>query len=284
MMKPAVRRRPSVWFCAALSLLLLLSASRVVDAAAPVPFEDVNDNGVFDGNDKDISAVFQTTEFIYYRTPHSIVIPAGVPLTSPEKWAGFFLDAGKSITVNSNMTSAAYAGLVDLRAMGGRLTIAPGVVINGRDYVSFQARGDVVLGAGSSVVSRGVSANLGTVHVRSEAGDVMVGAGVKFNTLRDVFMTAVTGDITVGLGLRVAAPQGALYADTVAGGITLNGAQLRVAGLILQARGPVEFQNNRLTIPRLGLFLIRTKSTLLMTGTLVPKGVIPTIEGAPVIN
>jgi hypothetical protein len=282
MMKPAVRRRPSVWFCAALSLLLLLSASRVVEAASPVPFEDVNDNGVFDGNDKDISAVFQTTEFIYFRTPHSIVIPAGAPLTSPEKWAGFYLDAGKSITVNSNMTSAAYAGLVDLRAMGGRLTIGPGVVINGRDYVSLQARGDVVLGAGASLVSRGVSANLGTAHVRSEAGDVSVGASVKFNTLRDVFMTAVAGDITFGSGFRMNAAQGALFVD--ADRITLNGAQIRVIGVILQASGPVEFQNNRLTIAKLGLFVINTTSTLWMTGTAVPKGVIPTIKAAQIIN
>jgi hypothetical protein len=283
MMKLAVRRRPSVWWCTALSLLLLVvSPSRAVEAAPPVPFEDVNDNGVFDGNDRDISAVFQTTEFIYFTTPHSIVIPAGVPLTSPEKWAGFYVDAGKSITVNSNMTSAAYAGLVDLQANGGRLTVGPGVVINGRDYVSLRARGDVVVGAGASLVSRGVSANLGTVHVRTEAGDVIVGARVKFTTLRDVFMTAVAGDIAMGSGLRMVAPQGMLFAE--ADRITLNDAQLRTAGVVLQATGPVEFQNNRLAIPRLGTFFIATPSTLRMRGSPVPKGITPTIEVGPVID
>lgn len=269
-MKVAVRSRPSVVWRAALFLGLVMLAAWAGEATAAAPFEDVNDNGIFDGADKDISAVFQTTEFIYYKTPHSIVIPAGSPLTSPEKWAGFYLQAGKSITVNANITSAAYAGLVDLRAIGGRLTIGPGVVLNGRDYLSLAARGDIVLGAGASLVSRGVSANLGTVQMRTETGDIVVGANVKLTTLRDVFMTAVAGDIAVGPGLRLSAPQGMLFAD--ADRVTINGAQLRFTGLIVHAADPVELKGNRLMLPKLGTILVHNPtSTVDLTGTALPK-------------
>jgi hypothetical protein len=276
---------PSVWWRAALLLVLVALAPLASGAAGPAPFEDVNNNGAWDaGVDRDISAALQPTEWwVSYATPHSIVIPAGVTfLKSVERFTGFHLQAGRNITVNSSITSAVYGGMVDLRA-GGTIAIAPGIALNGRDYVSLRAGGDVTVGAKASLISRGVSANLGTVHILSENGDISVGAQVKVTTLRDVFVTALGGTLTVGPELQLTAPQGALLAD--ADGIAINGARLRAAGVQLTSAGPVAFRNNRVTLSKFGPLLIQAPGfTVDITGTPMPRTGSVKIEAALVLD
>lgn len=262
------------WRGAALSLLLVAFSSLAVGAASPFPFEDVNNNGVWDaGVDRDITADLQPNEwYVYYATPHSIVIPTGVTfLRSVQGFTGFYLVAGKNITVNSNITSAVYGGLVDLQAQGGNAVIGPRVILTGRDYVSVYASADIAIGTGASFVSRGGSANLGSVQVRAETGDVTVGSQVKFGTLRDVFITALDGDVTVAANLQVDAPQGMLFVDGRR--VTFNGARLRAAGMALTGDDlPLQFKNNRVTVPRSGFFLIRNPgSSVDITGTIFSR-------------
>lgn len=287
MSKGIVRSRPFAWWRVALSLLLVAVSSLVAGAAGPFPFEDVNNNGVWDpGVDHDISADLQPNEwYVSYVTPHSIVIPAGVTfLRSVATFTGFYLVAGKNMTVNSSINSAVYGGMVDLQALGGDVVIGPRLTLNGRDYVSVYASGDIEVGAGTSFVSRGGSANLGTVNVRAETGGIALGSQVKFTTLRDVFITAMAGDVSVEPGLQLDAPQGVLY--VLGRRITLNGARLRAAWMSLTGHGlPLQFKANRVTVPRSGSFLIYNPgSSVDITGTTFSRIDSFQIEAAQIID
>lgn len=266
--------RPTGWWRAVLSLLLVALSSLAAGAAGPFPFEDVNNNGVWDpGVDRDITARLTPGEwYVSFTTPHSIVIPAGVGfLKCVEKFTGFYLVAGKNITVNSSMNSAVYAGMVDLQAKGGNVTIGPGVILTGRDYLSVQAAGDITVGVGASFVSRGGSANLGTMTMHAQSGDITLGNKVKFSTLRDIFVTALAGDITAGPGLSVGAPQGLLFINGRR--TSVNGAQLRAGSISVDGDSlPIEFKNNRVQIPRDGyLHITNLGSTIDLTGTTLPR-------------
>jgi hypothetical protein len=287
MSKGIVCCRPSAWWPVALSLLLVAFSSLVAGAAGPFPFEDVNNNGVWDaGVDRDITDALQPNEWVvYYATPHSIVIPAGVTfLKSFEKFTGFYLVAGTNITVNSSMNAAVYAGMVDLQALGGDVVIGPGVILTGRDYVSVYASRDVVVGAGASFKSSGGSANLGTVNVRANTGDIALGDKVKVTTLRDVFITALAGDVTVAPGLQLNASQGAFDVDGRR--VMLNGARLRAADMSISGGGvPLEFKNNRVTVPQSGAFHIHNPgSSVDITGTILPKIQSIVIQAAQIID
>jgi hypothetical protein len=266
--------RPSAWWRATLSLLLVALSTFPAGAAGPFPFEDVNNNGVWDpGVDRDITAKLTPGEwYVSFTTAHSIVIPAGVGfLKAVERFTGFYLVAGKNITVNSSMNAAVYAGMVDLRARGGNVVIGPGVVLTGRDYLNVYAAGDVTVGAGASFSSRGGSANLGTMSMTAQTGDIHLGSKVKFSTLRDISITALAGDITAEPGLSVTASQGLLFVDGRR--TSVNGAGLRAAYITVDGDGqPLEFKNNRVQIPRGGyLHITNSGSSIDLTGTTLPR-------------
>jgi hypothetical protein len=275
------------WWRAALSLLLVAFSSLAAGAGGPFPFEDVNDNGVWNpGIDRDISAELTPGEWtVSYTTPHSIVIPAGVTwLRSVEKFTGFYLVAGKNITVNASINSAVYAGMVDLQALGGTVAIGPKVALTGRDYVSVYAGKGIAAGAGASFVSRGGSANLGTVNLRAQTGAITLGGTVKFSTLRDVFITALAGDIAVDAGLRLDAPQGLLFVNGRQ--IALNGAQFRAADMTVTGGGvPLAFTNSRVTVPRYGSVDISNPgSSVDLRGTVLPRIGAITINAVTIIE
>ncbi len=278
---------PRGWRRAALALLLVAFSSLSVGAAGPFPFEDVNNNGLWDaGVDRDISAELAPGEwYTYFETSHSIVIPAGVTfLRATKPFSGFYLVAGKNITVNSSITAAVYAGEVDLQAGGGHVVIGPGVTLNGRDYVSVYAKGGVTVGAGSVFGSSGGSANLGTISVGAETGPITLGSKVRFTALRDIFISALDGSVTAGLGLQVSGPQGQFYLD--GHGVALNGAVLRAADMTIRGDGvPMEFKNNRVTVPRSGSFVIQNPgSSVDLTGTTLPLIDSIVIEAAQIID
>jgi len=274
MRKGILCRRLPVVCRAVLSLLLVGVSALGASAAGPFPFEDVNNNGVFDpGVDRDLTEVLTPDEwYVYYSTPHSIVIPEGVTfLKSVAKFTGYYLVAGKNITVKSSINSAIYAGMVDLQALGGNVTIGPRVTFNGRDYVSVFAGGSVTVGDGAAFVANGGSANMGSINVRANTGDIALGNGVKVVGLRDVFLTAVNGDVTVGTGLQLDAPIGQLLID--GDRVTVNGAKLRASDMSITGGGaPLEFKGNRVMLPREGdLHITNPKSTVDVTGTKLPK-------------
>ena len=277
--------RPSAWWPVALSLLLVVLSAPTAGAAGPFPFEDRNNNGLWDpGVDRDLTEDLRPNEwYVFYTTPNSIVIPAGVTLlTSVERFTGFYLVAGKNITVNSSINSAVYAGMVDLQA-GGDVVIGPGVVLTGRDYVSVSAGGDITVGTRASFNSRGGSANLGTVNVRAATGDITFANGVSFGTLRDVFITALVGDITAGPVLSVAAPQGLLFIDGRQ--VTINEAQLRAGDMQIMGDGaPLQFRKNRVSVPKSGYFHIENpRASVDITGTVLPRIEAVSINAAHII-
>jgi hypothetical protein len=251
------------------------------------PFEDVNNNGVWDaGVDRDITSQLTPSEWtVSYSTPHSIVIPSGVTfLRSVERFTGFYLVAGKNITVNSSINSAVYAGMVDLQARGGDVAIGPGVILTGRDYLSVYASGGIAVGGGASFVSRGGSANLGTVNLRAQTGAIDLGTKVKFSTLRDIFIMAIGGDVTIAPGLRLTAPQGLLFVNGRQ--VALNGAQLQAANMTVAGDSmSLAFTNNRLAIPRYGsLDISNPGSTVDLRGTALPRINSIHIDAATIIN
>jgi hypothetical protein len=201
-----------------------------------------------------------------------------------ERFTGFYLVAGKHITVKSSINSAVYAGMVDLQARGGDVVIGPGVILTGRDYLSVYAAGDITVGAGASFVSRGGSANLGTVNFRAQTGSIEIGSKVKFSTLRDIFITAIGGDITVAPGLRLDAPQGLLFVSGRQ--VALDGAQLRAAYMTVAGHSALlTFTYNRLAVPRYGsVDISNPASTVDLRGTALPRIDSVHVDAATIID
>jgi hypothetical protein len=203
-------------------------------------------------------------------------------LTSVERFTGFYLVPGKNITVNSSINSAVYAGMVDLRP--GATSSSGQRGLDGPGLVSVSAGGDIAVGTRASFNSRGGSANLGTVNVRAATGDITFGNGVKFGTLRDVFITALVGDITAGPVLSVAAPQGLLFIDGRQ--VTINEAQLRSGDMQIMGDGaPLQFRKNRVSVPKSGYFHIENpRASVDITGTVLPRIEAVSINAAHIID
>ena len=266
--------------CATVAIVILASPSfspspSILAAVTQktFPFEDVNNNGIWDeGVDRDITSELLPNDwYIYFKTPNSIVIPAGIKfLRSKGDFTGYTLEAGKNLTINSSINSVVYGGTVDLRA-DGNITIGPKVTLNGRDYVTVYADGNINLGDGSSLASRGGSANFGSITVRSEAGNISFGKKVRITPLNELFVMAMGGDISSAPGLQISSSKDRIsfYGQQ----ISIDGSLLRAEYITIDGSGkPLSVRNSRISVPRNGLLHISNiGSSIDIRGTILPK-------------
>jgi hypothetical protein len=217
---------------AALSCLLSLHAGCVIDdqprgerpeamdggdtlsgprqLAPALAFEDANDNGVFDGSDRDITERLRA-EWVF-ATEHSVVITEGVLAIPDPKFkqtgavGGVHITAGRDITVDGSILAPFYAGDVYLSA-DRDVSIGDAVTLNGRNSVNVYADRDIAIGDNVKLISRGGSANFGSATVYA-LGDVQAGATLQVSTLSDAFVLATSGSIAIGPDSRFISPRG----------------------------------------------------------------------------
>lgn len=117
-----------------------IDESELVTGAFGLPCEDLDNNGACDPSDPDITAQLLAGGF---STTESIVIPAGVRgLITPPSTVSLNLNAGKNITINSNLI-AKHCSLE--ASAGGTISVGPKAAVRTAESIFFMAGGDIVL-------------------------------------------------------------------------------------------------------------------------------------------
>jgi hypothetical protein len=226
-----VRKMARLWFIAA-CFGLLVSSPFLSLAWGGFPCEDVNNDGVCQDGEADITAQILAG---YYSTPESIVIPANAKGLSSKGESSLF--AGKNITVNAKLK-----GKGIMLGAGGSLTIGDKASIKGQDYVDLSAEQDVAFGAGSAV-----QAQKGTVVITSWDGSVSLADGAKLSAQDGVEITAVAQGVTVLSDSRLST-KGDVRIDA-AGDVTVSGSRVQANGTSVQAGGSLlDFSNNMVKV------------------------------------
>ena len=154
---------------------VLFAALLAVPVQAPaatraVPFIDMNNNGVFDSGDVDVSAQLNGSGVV--TTSESIVVPANSG-THVNRAYGYTLSAGKNVTILSNLT--AQGATIDVRSETGSIVVGPRVRLLA-GAIQLTAQVDVLIGA-----QAGFSANDSYLMVEAIDGAVVGGDGVQLS-------------------------------------------------------------------------------------------------------
>ena len=223
-----------------LAALVILALLPSLASAAPVPFEDVNNNGVYDAGDRDLTVEFASasSDAVGFVTPHSVVIPAGVTVRVGRE-SGIYITAGRNIIVGGSLTTSSYSS-VHLEALGGDITLGPRAVVNGVSSVHLTAgNGTVTVGPGARVMALGASSNAGIVQIAGRR----VAFGERARVAASDFGIDVFADeITASPGSTLSTPLGYLFiwatGKAAFSKATLTGYILTVIGSPLSLRSP----------------------------------------------
>jgi hypothetical protein len=212
-----VRKMVRLWLIAA-CFGLLVSSPFLSLAWGGVPCEDVNNNGVCDLGEKDITAELMNEGF--YSTSESIVIPADAKELLTKDESGFTLMAGKNIKVSADLTARA----------GGILLVADGTISVGSEATLKAGQGDVDLNAGQDIVIGShatLNAREGMVYLFSWDGNIDLMARSRLYAWGGFDIVTVSeGIVTVLSGSEISSPKGELYVNA-AGNVSINGSNLQ---------------------------------------------------------
>lgn len=166
--------------------LALVPATTAFTADATVPFADVDNDGVFGPNDVALTDLLTDGRFDTsqaegrWQPPTSgkvgIVVPAGAKKVAP-KGGVLLLAASGDVTVASDLSNPVRDGAILLVSTGGGVHVAPGVKIAGGDFVKLVADGDVTIGDGATLATKGRDFE-DRLSVVSRTGNITVGQKV----------------------------------------------------------------------------------------------------------
>ena len=253
---------------AVLTRVLMLSAATPAMALSPFPFEDVNNNGMFDVGDKNLSAELKAGDGrgIYYTTRNSLVIPAGVSIIA-KRDESVDLVADQNIIVNGNITTGSY-GAVTLQTRFGDVVVGPRARINGMSRVNIYAdQGSVSLGAGAQLSSTGSSGNLGSVQIHA-VENLTFGPKVRVAAASGGVYLSASGDLAAEQGLILSTPTGNLIVWSE-GAVTITKASI-AADNITVSGAPLTLTQSRVRAPH-GCDLQSEGTLPITTGTVLPS-------------
>jgi hypothetical protein len=253
----------SAWLLAACCSLFAPSPL-LLSAWSSFPFEDMNNNGVYDAGDRDVTAEIMDDGF--FSTSESLVIPAEVGQLKSSK-GGFVLLAGKNLTVNAGLTTKKIDSIF-LQAGGGAVTVGDGAILQAGDMVNIHAGGDVIVGAHAAVKAK---KGIGLVVLTSQEGSVrlMEGAELSATSSVRIVQSGAAGTVTMLPGSSLNSPDGGTVVSAV-GDIAVNNSHLAIGYLRLLTEGHlIDFRDNMVVLPLGGgmVFLRAAGSTIDISGT-----------------
>lgn len=246
---------------------LLAPAALPSFAWGAFPCEDVNNNGVCDPGEQDITA-----QLGYFSTTESIVIPADSKKLSTKDVSGFALIAGKNVTVAADLQASAEGARITLVAQDGMITVGSKTDLRTGQggSIDLAARHDIAVGPQASL-------NSGLVTLDSEEGNILIDwAKLSGDSLAIV---ALAGEVTVLPKSQLNSPTGDVRVEA-GGTATVTGSRVAAKVTSIEASDLLDFSNNRVTGPRSGGSVLLTVlgSTVNICGT-VFKNLAPVIEG-----
>ncbi len=251
----------SVWWFAICFLLILLWPMMSLAASLPFPFEDRNNNGVYDsGIDVNITADLTSTGM--FETTESIVIPAGAKTIMSSSPNGIALLAGKNIVVNSHLITSRSGAGIYLYAEEG-ITIGSRTILKCSGDISIHAGNDIVFGPNTALWAKA-----GIADIYSVGGNILVGEKVNLYASDSLYLYAEGGEVTVGPGSQLMSKKGFLTIYG-AGDLKIDGSDVEATGIhISTASDLVEFCYDDVRVPKQGwVYLKASGSTVDITGT-----------------
>jgi hypothetical protein len=216
-------------------LALFISFPTAYSAAKPFPCEDVNNNGVCDQGEPDITAQIKSGIFT---TENSIVIPEGVGGFTTSSRDGFLLVAGQNITLNNYYFASNYGGIT-LYAEAGTINI--GAALKAGGFVSIHAEGDITIGAS-------VYANGDLVDIYSAKGNITVEGKPTLYGREGLYLEAVGVTAASGSWLRSAKNCIAVFGTA---DIVIEGSRLDAMCADIETEGHfLDFCDNLVTVPK----------------------------------
>jgi hypothetical protein len=216
---------------ACLGVVLPLDPVAAGSRSSAFPCVDVNgDKECTPGVDTDVSGQL---ELGAVSTPGHVVVPADV-LGSSKSIMGIY--AGGDITVHGKLRAA---GLTLWG--GGKVTVGPEAVLNGKDGLDIYAGGDIELQTGAMLKTGGV------LYLLSWYGSIS-GGDVTMEAKDGIEVSANGGAVSFAAGAKLQSPGGEvrLYAT---GDITVNGTSLRGASAMLFTESHViDFKDGSLSL------------------------------------
>lgn len=232
-------------FISVTCLLAICASMPIVafGATKPFPFEDANNNGVYDIGERDITADLETGIF---ETQNSIVIPAGVKGFRVNGENGIALLAGKNITVNNGYLISTN---ILLYAEEGTITIGDKTALTSAGFVSIDAGQDVAIGSRATIYANGDVAN-----IYSRGGNILVeekttayGGDTTLYGKDSLYLYAERGTVTVLAGTRLWSKG---YVTIYGlGDLEIIGSRVDAAGAHISTEGHlIEFCNNKVQV------------------------------------
>jgi len=283
----------------AVLILALTLALRIIPASgAPFAYEDRNCNGVFDGDDVNLSAngTIPATPgnppaALSVFSEHCLVIPAGS--VSNKGWEFIFIEALGHVTIGGSLTTTlGIDDFGDAWIKGASLTVLSGArwTSKGPMYVGANAG---LLNIGDSVAFTTKGGYVDTIAYH-EAG-LTIGKGFVVRALDQVDISARRGALTVKPGLNVLT--GIFGPVNVFGklGVDIDGATLKGYSVDVETpAAPLRFTNSRIrfTIPAEGFGNVSSQDfsgpccvlgPVDVTGSQFPDGEV-SITGDPIIG
>jgi hypothetical protein len=233
----------------AIVLVLLGLLAAVSAEAAPMPFEDRNDNGVYDeGIDRaltpaDIEGIVALGMWSSF--DHSLVVPAGATIATRHNGVGLRIYAKRNIVVHGSLlVTGRYGEELTLDTDTGRIEIGPAAVLKGGGgmYIATREAGMTV--AGGAQITSGEAFHL------SSLGDLELlpnaqGRGPALKA-RSGFLFDVAGRFTAtGITMANAHPRGVNWISLQQPARITNSTFTLKNGMELFARDGLDFTNNR---------------------------------------
>lgn len=215
-------------------------AAVLAGGSQPVPFADLDNDGVFGPGDVAIAdliandGTFDTSQAEGKYTPPAGKVGIVVPGKFNLKFPALVLVASGDITLAGDLTAAGSDSVMILVSTGGAIHLAPGVKVSADSFVKLSAQGDVEVGAGASIRSR--SRDDGTVvAIVSQGGaiDVATKTTLSANGLVQLATADDTGG-SIRLGARTKVTSGGGSVEITAGlDLTLDGVKVTGPSVVI---------------------------------------------------
>lgn len=230
---------------AALALGLALASRTAL--AAPGVFADLDNDGQLSAGDVMVDDLladgrFSTAEAEGPYTPPTgpvgLVIPASVKKLVTKD--NLILIASGDVTIDADIQAASADALLLIVSTGGQIKVAPGVKLVGGDFVKLSAEGDILIGGGAGLSTKGH--DFGNVlSIVSRTGDVVVGDKATLNGggLCQVATPDVGGgQISIGPRSKLSASDGSVQV-TAGLDLTMDGVQVTSPSIFLGSHASI---------------------------------------------
>jgi hypothetical protein len=217
------------------ALVAALTCVPVVATAQSGPFADLDNDGRLGPGDVAIGSLLADGRFSTAESEGDYVAPAGPVSVVIEgkkivlKGKSLVVIASGDLTVNASLMATTPDTLVLLVSTGGKITFGPDVRVNGGDFVKLSADGDIDLGNGCALTTKGRDFG-DVVSVVSMHGNITIGTQCTLSgggLLQVATPDDGGGQITIGGKSKLSAGEGNVQVtsglDLTLDGVTISG-------------------------------------------------------------